>query len=147
MPSKPTIHFPTNYVAPSALGFADRNGTLALVSGSDPLPVRVMTAAEAIVVPAALAGETAKTTVVGPFKPASGTPIHLQLSGSWTGSVTVERSMAGGKSRQALTIGGTSWAVFSGNVNEPIWQENEAGVEFWLNIQVRSGTVSYRLSQ
>ncbi len=73
--------------------------------------------------------------------------MHLQLSGNWQGTVSLQRSTDSGATRQGLTVGGTPWASFSGNANEPVWQETEADTSFWLAITLTSGTLSYRLSQ
>lgn len=149
MPKSATILAPSNYVAPSALGFSDADGGFALVTPTAPLPVIVANSepAPTTPVPAPLGGNTSKSTSVGPFSPVADQPIHLQLSGTWTGRVTLERSIDQGKTRQALTIGGMSWAAFTANANEPVWQEAEAGATFYLNIALQSGSLTYRMSQ
>ncbi|WP_347303353.1 hypothetical protein V5740_01640 [Croceibacterium sp. TMG7-5b_MA50] len=85
--------------------------------------------------------------VAGPFRPVAATPIHLQLSGEWAGRVSLERSVDGGATRQGLTVGGRRWGSFTTPANEPVWQENEAGATFWLNIEMTSGELIYRVSQ
>jgi len=152
MPQKKTVNSPGQYVLPTAIGFSNANGDLALVTQDSPLPVRVTngtaggsTGATAPAKP--LAGEAAASTVAGPFVPARDTPMHLQLSGTWQGSVTLERSIDGGETRQGVTAGGQPWASFTGNVNEPIWQESGTDASFWLKITLESGQLTYRLSQ
>lgn len=153
MSQKLPITIPARYATPTAMGFTDPAGTLALVSQGAPLPVLITnpseggTAPPQAVMPPALTGTTDKAQVVGPFRPVAGVPIHLQLSGVWTGRVSLERSTDDGATRQGLTVGGSNWASFTTNANEPVWQENEAKVTFWLNIQITSGELSYRVSQ
>ena len=144
MPNKPPIAQPATYVSPTAVGFADAGGTLSLVAGDMPLPVAQTRAAAA---PAPLQGQLAASSVVGPFVPLRDAPIHLQLAGTWTGTVAVQRSTDGGATRQGLTAGGMPWARFSGNANEIVWQEGEGGVSLWLDVALASGTLAYRVSQ
>ena len=151
MPDKTPITSPGKYVTPTAVGFANSHGELALVTNDAPLPVIITNRgggdSTIITPPTPLAGQATQSVVVGPFTPNPNLPIHLQLSGQWKGTVALERSTDGGKTRQGLTIGGARWASFSGNVNEPVWQEVEAGASFWLNIQLESGEITYRVSQ
>jgi len=145
MPQKTPISSPAKYVSPTAVGFANQKGELALVTSNAPLPVTVTNGSGPRVQP--VAGKTVSSTVVGPFVPNSNVPFHLQLSGEWKGRVTLERSADGGATRQGLTIGGAPWASFSVNVNEPVWQETDSTASFWLNIALEGGELSYRLSQ
>jgi len=153
MSQKLPITIPARYATPTAMGFTDPAGTLSLVSQGAPLPVIITNANDGgsappvAAAPPPLEGSTGKATIAGPFQPAPGVPIHLQLSGKWTGRVSLERSTDGGATRQGLTVGGTGWASFTANANEPVWQENEAKVTFWLNAQITSGELSYRVSQ
>jgi len=136
------------YVPPTAIGFADAQGDLALVTYEAPLPVSLIDSGMiAVNPPEPLADIITEDLVAGPFEPLKNVPIHLQLSGEWQGTVALERSTDGGTTRQGLTVGGMAWASFTGNVNEPVWEESEAGATFWLNISLTSGTLSYRLSQ
>jgi hypothetical protein len=150
MSQKFPISNPARFATPTAVGFTDGAGTLALVSQGAPLPVTITNPSSLPDLPAApkpLAGRTASSTVVGPFKPTGSTPIHLQLSGTWVGRASLERSTDGGATRQGLTVGGRRWGSFTGNANEPVWQESEAGVTFWLDVQISSGELAYRVSQ
>jgi hypothetical protein len=94
-----------------------------------------------------VSGSTAADVVVGPFTPKPGKPIVLTLSGTWTGTVTVKRSVDGGTTKTALTAGGEAWGVYTGNVNEPVWEESESQATFYLDIDRTTGTVEYRISQ
>ncbi|KQM14711.1 hypothetical protein ASE49_11085 [Novosphingobium sp. Leaf2] len=127
-----------------AVGFADAQGSLSVVASGVPLPV---TTVRQSAPPAPLAGTTSANLLAGPFIPLADSPMHLQLSGTWSGSVVLERSVDGGATRQPLTAGGVAWARFTGNVNEPVWQEQEREASFYLAITLTSGTVSYRVSQ
>lgn len=137
------ITSPATYVTPFAVGFSDPSGALALVRADAPLPV----VAALPVAPAAVAGEADTSRIVGPFEPSVGVPIHLQLGGEWSGTVTLQRSTDGGVTRFPLTVAGQPWAQFTGNANEVVWQEGEAGASFWLDIVLGTGAVAYRISQ
>ena len=143
MTTRYPISPPASYVTPSAIGFADSAGDFELVSGEQPLPVTSRREAA----PAPLQGEASQATAAGPFVPLRDAPVHLELRGTWSGQVTLQRSTDGGTTRNAVTAGGMPWATFTGNANEIVWQEGEQGASLYLNIAVTSGTVSYRLSQ
>lgn len=143
MLEKPQINHPANFVTSTAVGFADPNGNLSLVSGNTPLPVIQGRPAP----PPALSGETRQSILAGPFAPLRDSPIHLSLTGIWTGNVTLLRSADGGLTRLPLTVGGQPWARFTGNANEVVWQEAEAGATFYLDIVLASGTLTYRVAQ
>jgi hypothetical protein len=143
MPIKYPISPPASYVTPTAIGFADSAGDLALVGEGMPLPVT----ATRETAPAPLEGATSQSFVAGPFVPVRDAPVHLELRGEWSGQVTLQRSIDGGATRSGVTAGGMPWATFAGNANEIVWQEGEQGASLFLDIAVTSGTVSYRLSQ
>jgi hypothetical protein len=46
-----------------------------------------------------------------------------------------------------VTAGGLAWGVFTANACEPVWVEQEAVAELYLQIDVVQGTLNYRLSQ
>ena len=138
-----SISSPSPYVTPTAVGFTDPDGNLIVASDSTPLPVTT----ERGTAPVPLAGDTSLSMVAGPFIPLRDAPVHLELAGEWSGVVSLERSADGGTTRSGVTAGGMPWASFSGNVNEVVWQEAEAGASLFLDIAVTSGTVSYRVSQ
>lgn len=152
MPSKP-ISMPAGFAPAFAIGFADASGGLSVVDGASPLPVSLAGDGPILVqtdngeVPAPLAGETYGVCVAGPFAPVRGRTVMLTLSGDWTGTVQVCRSVDGGATRQPVTVGGMSWGAYSANACEPVWSEDEAGATLWLEIAPVSGTVSYRLAQ
>ena len=142
MPKYP-ISPPASYVTPTAIGFADSEGDLALVGEGVPLPVAAMRAAA----PAPLEGATSQSLIAGPFVPVPDAPVHLELRGEWSGQVALQRSTDGGTTRSSVTAGGMPWATFSANANEIVWQEGEQGASLYLDIVLTSGTVSYRVSQ
>jgi hypothetical protein len=141
--TKYPISPPASYVTPTAVGFADSAGDLALVGDDLPLPVAVRRDAS----PVALAGTAVQSVAAGPFAPLRDAPVHLELSGEWSGEVALQRSTDGGATRSGVTAGGMPWARFAGNVNEPIWQESELGASLYLDIMLTSGAITYRLSQ
>ena len=136
------IQSPGGYAASRAMAFADPVGDGVLVSAADPLPVTLGSAATA-----ALAGSTAASTVLGPYQPALGRGVMLTLSGSWSGTVKLLRSVDGGVTKLALTIAGASWGQFTANACEPVWEESEAAARLWLDVTLVSGTLTYRIAQ
>ena len=143
MTIKYPISPPASYVTPTAIGFADSDGDLAIVGQAVPLPVTASRAASA----PPLQGSTTQPFVAGPFNPNPDIPVHLELGGTWTGQVSLQRSTDGGATRHGVTAGGAPWAIFSANASEIVWQECEQGALLYLDIAIASGTVSYRLAQ
>lgn len=139
------IHAPAAYYPPFAVAFADDEGNGVLVDTANPLPVRVAPALPETSMP--LAGSLSASGIVGPFDPARGRAIWLSLSGTWTGTVTVQRSVDGGVTRLPLTAGGLPWAAFTGNACEPVAEDSESGAAYYLDVTIVSGTLTYRLAQ
>ena len=140
LPSLPILT-PANFAAPSAMGFADASGALNLVSAGSPLPVTVSGGAT----PTPLTGTMASSGLAVPFVPARGVPVVLTLRGTWQGSVRVYRSTDGGVTLDPLTVGGAPWALFTGNVCEAIWEENDPAAGLHLGVTLSSGVVDFRL--
>lgn len=143
MTSKTPVTPPARFASPSAVGYTDANGDLSLVTSASPLPTYVAKVAGA----APMAGQASTTALIGPFTPAPGLPVHLLLTGTWTGTISIERSIDDGASRQPLTAGGMPWGRFSVNANEVVWQETDPAAQLYLNATLTAGTVSYRVSQ
>jgi hypothetical protein len=135
------IQNPAGYVVPSAIAFADA-GALVPVDAASPLPVTLGSAATT-----PLTGTATTSTVVGPYQPALGRAVMLLLTGSWSGSVKVTRSIDGGTTRQPLTVAGAAWGEFAGNACEAVWDESESAARLYLDITLTSGSVTYRLAQ
>jgi hypothetical protein len=147
------INVPAGYAPAFAVGFSDSSGGLRMVNDGAPLPVTSSAAAPLIVqtvdpgTPPALTGTLSASAVVGPFTPVSTRAVMLTLSGAWTGSVQLQRSIDGGSSRHPVTLGGAAWARFTANACEPVWSEEEQGATVYLAIVLASGSLTYRLSQ
>lgn len=146
MPDIP-ISYPGRFAPGFALAYADAAGAALQVSSTTPLPVAVISGGSTGSVPPALSGTTAVALAVGPFAPLAGRPLVLALTGTWTGSVRLLRSTDGGITRLPLSLGGAPYATFTANICEPVWEENEAGATFYLQLTPASGTISYRLAQ
>jgi hypothetical protein len=132
---------PAKFAAASAMGYSDPSGGLSLVSASSPLPVSMTGAATA----SAITGTASANGNFGGFVPARGVPVVLVLSGTWQGSVRVARSTDGGATLTPLTVAGSPWAQFTGNVCEAVWEENDAAASLVLMVALTSGAVQYRL--
>lgn len=138
------IHAPAAYYPPSAIVFADDEGNGVVVDAANPLPVTVAPPAPEESTP--LEGSASSSDELGPFMPVAGRPIWVSLSGTWAGTVTVLRSFDGGTTKLPLTAGGLPWAKFTGNACEPV-AEGESGAEYYLDVTLTSGTLTYRLGQ
>ena len=140
------IQNPTGYAIPRAIAYADTDGSMLQVSSAAPLPVAVLSGGGSTAT-TPLAGTAATTSVVGPYQPAIGRAVMLQLTGTWTGTVKVTRSVDGGTTRQPLTVNGTAWGQFNANCCEAVWDESESAARFYLDITLASGSVTYRVAQ
>lgn len=153
MPSTNPIKIPAGYVPAFALGFSGPLGDLEIVDSAKPLPVALSSDGPVAVspvpppAPAPLAGSSASSTVVGPFIPVAGRPVVLTLAGIWEGAVQVKRSSDSGTTLHPVTLGGFAWGLFTANACEPVWEEQEAGAQLYLDITLSSGSVAYRIAQ
>lgn len=136
------IQNPAGYAVTRAVAFADVDGSMLPVAASTPLPITLGMAPTI-----ALTGTANATSLAGPYQPALGRPVILVLTGTWSGSVRVTRSVDGGATRQPLTVAGNSWGQFSGNVCEAVWDESESAARLYLDITLTSGSVTYRMAQ
>lgn len=144
------VKFPSGYATAVAIGTADADGNIVMVDADNPLRVVVDgdSGGATPVQPAEpLSGSASTATVAGPYPATPGLPIIVTLSGNWTGSAKILRSVDGGATKVALTVAGTLWGQFTGNACEPVWTESEAGVTFYLELAPASGTIAYRIAQ
>ncbi|WP_309623832.1 hypothetical protein [Novosphingobium sp.] len=137
------IQNPVGYAVTRAVAYADVDGSMIQVAAAAPLPVSI--GASAATTP--LAATAAASTVAGPYQPALGRAVMLVLTGTWSGTVSVTRSVDGGTTRQPLTVNGNVWGQYFGNVCEAVWEESESAARLYLEITLASGSVSYRLAQ
>lgn len=144
MPISADILAPGGFVPQQAVSFAATDGKSVAVDGANPLPVAVPANRAATSTP--LAGSTSASTVAGPFAPQLGREIVLTLSGTFAGSVALLRSVDGGTTKVAATLGGSALA-WSAPVNEIVWLETEAAATLYLQITLSSGTLTYRVAQ
>lgn len=112
------IQDPAPYVPSRAIAFAANDGTATVVGANAPLPVNTLPPA-----PSVIAGTTAVSALVGPFDPVYGRAVVLALSGTWTGTVKLQRSTDGGTTRLPVTMMGAAWGQFTANCCEPVWEE------------------------
>jgi hypothetical protein len=143
MPNPIPVTAPAGFAPVSAIGFAEADSSLSPVSALKPLPVMAVSAPVA----APLAGSAGAAVMSGPFAPVSGKPIMLTLTGTWTGTVRVLRSVDGGTTKLPLTVGGLPWAALTANCCEPVWEEAASDAVLYLDLAIASGSVAYRLGQ
>lgn len=140
--SDPTpIAAPAGYAPSYALGFADPARNLVMVSEETRLPI-----AAAAPAPAALAGQASASMQAGPYLAVPGRIVSVTLDGAWEGTVTLLRSTDAGATLSPLHVAGEPWAQFTRPGCEQAWLETE-GASFYLDIQLASGSVAYRVSQ
>jgi len=137
------IQFPSGYAPAFAISYSDDLGGAKLVSNGQPMPVIPV----AVNRPVALAGTASASGNAGPLEITAGRPVILTLSGTWTGTVTVQRSTDGGTTRNGLTAMGQTMGQFTTNACEPVWEDVEDGVQLYLNVALQSGSVTYRMGQ
>ena len=132
---------PARYISLGAMAFADTDSSAIAVSHATPLPVSLAGSSAS-----PLAGTASLSTVAGPFQPSPGATVVLALSGTWTGTVAVTRSIDGGVTRLPLTLFGSPTASFQGNCCEPVWEEADPAATLHLDITLASGSVTYRIA-
>ena len=142
MPTSP-LKTPAGYVPQMAISFANTNGDADLVSMANPVP----TQEQPFVAAAPLSGAISVSGQVGPFQPRAGRAIILTLSGTWSGTVKLLRSIDGGTTRLPVTASGLPYGNYTGNVCEPVWEESEAAALLYLDAALTSGTLTYRMGQ
>jgi hypothetical protein len=136
------IQAPAGYAPAYAIGFADSAENLVLVSEDDPLPV-----ASSAPAPTPLVGQSSGGSVAGPFTAVPGRVVTLTLGGTWQGLVKLLRSTDGGSTLVPLRVAGEPWAEYTVSGCEQAWLETEEGASFYLDIELASGVVEYRVSQ
>lgn len=138
------VEVPAGFVPQYALAFGAVDGPAVAVHAGNPLPVCTMRSPATA---AALAGSLSASGTAGPFVPELDRPIWVSLSGGWTGTVALVRSVDGGVTMLPLTAGGAVWGRFTGNANEPVAEESEVGAAYYLAVTLTGGTLTYRVAQ
>ena len=140
-----TVGVPAGYVGIEAIGFGAVGAEMTAVTPASPLPVAT-TVIAATSTP--LTGSSGTTGAAGPFVPQLGRAIRVVLSGSWTGTVQLLRSIDGGTTRLPITYpDGSARGSWSTNINSRVVEESEAGATYYLAITLSDGTLSYRIAK
>ena len=142
MPTSP-LKTPAGYVPQMAVAFANAAGEADIVSAANPIPIQEQPFSAA----PALTGTLSTSGQAGPWQPRAGRAVVLTLTGTWTGTVKLLRSIDGGTTKIPLTANGSAYGVFAGNVCEPVWEESEAAAVLYLDATLTSGTLAYRMGQ
>lgn len=96
----------------------------------------------------ALTGSTNADAESTAFLPQLGRDMYLTLSGTWAGSVQVQRSTDGGTTWNNITIGGGQpWGLYTANCDEVVDTPTDGAATYRLDITITSGTLAYRLAQ
>lgn len=140
--AQPPIKNPARFVPVYGVGFSGAGGDLSPVSPASPLPVSL---ADTQVRPVPIVGTTSVYLWEGPWIPARGVPIVIQLQGEWQGLVSLLRTTDGGATFSVPTAGGVPLAQFTANACEPVWEENDPSAELYFEVIINSGSVTYRM--
>lgn len=114
-----------------------------------PLPAAASTALMGSVTSSAVTPTSGSATIaagvatIGPFTPELGRGIRVILRGTWSGTFAVGTSVDGCSTINPLTIGGATWASFTGSANEIVDIPTLAGVVYCATATVTSGSLSY----
>lgn len=138
------VEVPAGFVPQYALAFGVVDAPAVSVHAGNPLPVRSIQQPAGVT---PLSGVTAANLVAGPYVPELARPIWVSLSGSWSGTAQLLRSIDGGTTKLPLTLAGEPWGMFTGPANEAVSEETEAGATFYLAISLSSGELVYRVAQ
>lgn len=111
------------------------------VSGVTPLPVVGVPGAGAPPV----TGRLQATGRSAPIALTVGRAVMLTLSGSWTGTIALRRSIDGGATSAPLTAAGHT-IEFDAAVNEVVWVEPEEGAALVLDAVLMDGAVDFRVA-
>jgi hypothetical protein len=142
--SQTKIDAPGGFVPQVAISYGANAAAPNAVDQGNPLPVQ---AGFAPATATPVSGNATASGAIGPFAPDLGRPIWVTLSGTWSGTVTVQRSTDGGATLRPLTIAGGAWGVFTANAQEAVGEESVTGATWWLVFQRSSGTLSYEVRQ
>lgn len=142
MPTSP-LKTPAGYVPQMAIAIANPSGDAELVSAINPMPMQE----QPFTAVPALTGTLSASGQVGPFAPRAGRAVVLTLSGTWTGTVRLLRSVDGGTTKLPLTAMGKPYGNYTANICEPVWEESEAAAVLYLDATITSGSLTYRMGQ
>ncbi|SEJ63884.1 hypothetical protein SAMN05428950_102348 [Sphingomonas sp. OV641] len=138
------VEIPAGFVPQYAMAFGAVDAPAVAVHDGNPLPVRLLKKPAGSV---PLAGSLGASGFAGPFLPELDRPIWVTLSGDWSGTVDLLRSVDGGVTKFPLTAGGARWARFTANANEAAAEESEVGASYYLFATLTGGTLTYRVAQ
>ena len=72
-------------------------------------------------------------------------PVFLTITGTWVGTVKVQRSHDGGATWNDMTAGGAAWASFTANCDEIVDEAAHSGLRYRAYFTRTSGTAVCRL--
>lgn len=139
------VKLPAAYAPQFAMAFGAVGGDAVPVDSATPLPVAVR-ASQSAATSAAVSGTMSASGQSAVFTPELGRPTWVGLFGSWSGSVTLERRVGPAGIWRAVTLGGAS-VSWTGNANEPAYEESVAGAQYRLSFARTSGTLDYEVQQ
>ncbi|ABS68883.1 hypothetical protein Xaut_3655 [Xanthobacter versatilis] len=91
-------------------------------------------------------GSLSATGYSAPFTPIPGRPFNFTATGTFVGTLVLERSFDGGVTMVALTALGSPLYTFTGPFSES-YTEDESGVQYFIHCtSYTSGTINYRMS-
>lgn len=137
------INPPGSFIPAQGLAFGAPGSQAVYVDGENPLPV---VAARPVTGSTPVSGTLSVSDSSSAFLPDLDRPIWLTLSGSWAGTVALERSVDAGDTWQPATLGGValSWTA---RVNEPVAVESVPGARWRIAFARTSGALTYEVRQ
>lgn len=82
------------------------------------------------------------------FTPQLGRDMYLTLTGTWTGTIQIQRSTDGGTTWRNITIGGGSpWGRYTVNCDEIVDRPTDASGTYRITWSGATGSAHYRLAQ
>jgi len=79
------------------------------------------------------------------FYGVQGRAVFLSITGTWAGTVKVQRSHDGGTTWSDMTAGGSAWASFTANCDEIVDEAAHSGLRYRVYFTRTSGTAVCRL--
>ena len=93
----------------------------------------------------AVSGSLASSTQSSTFQTEGPGLVSVALSGTWVGTAKVQRSYDRGTTWRDMTVGGSTWASFTANCDEPVDEAARAGIQYRIDFTRTSGTLVYSL--
>lgn len=124
-------------------GTGTPSGSVTLNGGpTAPPPIAVPPYQSVAPTPVSTTVSTTTQTDSAAFTPQLGRPINQTLSGTWTGTVALYRSIDGGTTRVLVTYIDGSAKQWSGNMQAPVATESDPSALWYQRFNLQSGSAT-----